>query len=438
MKTLTVAIVGRPNVGKSTLFNRIVGERRSIVEDTPHVTRDRIYAKAEWLLRHFYVIDTGGIEISDVDFMYEIKLQAQIAIDEADVIIFMVSSKDGLTHDDETVAQMLYQSNKPVIVAANYVDNQAMKENVYDFYTLGLGEPIAISATHGIGVGDLLDQVFEYYPKPTDVADKKSISFSLIGRPNVGKSSLTNALLGDERVIVSDIEGTTRDSIDSMFKVDGKEYTIIDTAGIRRKSRVLDRIEKYSVLRALSAMERSDVVVFLIDGVTGIREQDKRVVGLAKEAQKPVIIVVNKWDAVEKDGHTMKAFEAEIREHFKYLSYSPILFLSAKTKTRLHTLIPMIEEVYENSCRHLPTSLVNEMLLDAQMMTPPAARQGQKPRIYYGSHVSNNPFLIVMFVNNPDLIHFSYLRYLENYFRDRIELTGVPIQFGLRKKNADK
>lgn len=437
MKTLTVAVVGRPNVGKSTLFNRIIGERRSIVEDVPHVTRDRIYAKAEWLLRDFYLIDTGGIEVSKVDFMNEIKVQAQIAIEEADVIIFLVSARDGLTPDDETVANMLYRSNKPVIVAANYVDNHALLENVYDFYTLGFGEPFAISSIHGIGIGDLLDQVFEYFPKPKELEARDSIQFSVIGRPNVGKSSLTNALLGDERVIVSEIEGTTRDTIDSDFIVHGQKFTIIDTAGIRRKSRIYDNIEKYSVIRALSAIDRSDVVLFLIDAEVGIREQDKRVAGLALEADKPVIIVVNKWDAIEKNEATMREFEANIREHFKYLSFAPIVFISAKKNERIHTLIPAIEAVYSNSNRHIQTSIVNEFLLDAQMMTPPAARRGQKPKIYYGSHVSNHPFLIVLFVNNPDLIHFSYLRYLENYLRDRIELSGVPVRFALRKKNEN-
>ena len=336
-----IAIVGRPNVGKSTIFNRIVGERVSIVEDVPGVTRDRIYSSGEWLTHDFNIIDTGGIDIGDEPFLEQIRQQAEIAIDEADVIIFMTNGREGVTAADEEVAKILYKSRKPVVLAVNKVDNPEMKDQIYDFYALGFGDPFPISGSHGLGLGDLLDEAAKHFPKFSgqDYADDV-IKFSLIGRPNVGKSSLVNALLGEERVIVSDIEGTTRDAIDSPYKYNGKEYVIIDTAGMRKKGKVYESTEKYSVLRALRAIERSDVVLVVLNAEEGIREQDKKIAGYAHEAGRAVIIVVNKWDAIEKDEKTMKDFEEKIRAHFLFLDYAPIIYLSALTKKRTHTLIP--------------------------------------------------------------------------------------------------
>lgn len=328
-----VAIVGRPNVGKSTIFNRIAGERISIVEDIPGVTRDRIYSSAEWLTHDFNIIDTGGIDIGDEPFLEQIRQQAEIAIDEADVIIFITNGREGVTAADEEVAKILYKSKKPVVLAVNKVDNPEMRDQIYDFYSLGFGEPIPISGTHGLGLGDLLDEVAKHFPSRHDEDyEEDVIKFSLIGRPNVGKSSLVNALLGEERVIVSDIAGTTRDAIDSHYTYNGQKYVIIDTAGMRKKGKVYETTEKYSVLRALRAIERSDVVLVVLNGEEGIIEQDKRIAGYAHEAGRAVVIVVNKWDAVEKDEKTMNEFEKNIRDHFQFLDYAPIVFLSAKTK----------------------------------------------------------------------------------------------------------
>ena len=344
-----VAIVGRPNVGKSTIFNRIIGERKSIVEDTPGVTRDRIYGKAEWLTREFRVIDTGGIQLANQDFQTEINMQVEIAIDEADCIVFVVSGKDGLTHDDEYVARLLHKTKKPVILAVNKVDDFAQNDAIYEFYSLGLGDPLAVSGAHGIGIGDVLDAVIHALPEKEKNEYDGMTKFCVIGRPNVGKSSLVNAILNQERVIVSNIEGTTRDAIDTPFKREGKEYVVIDTAGIRKRGKVYENIEKYSVLRAMSAIERSDVVLVVIDGEKGIRDQDKHVAGYAHEAGKGVVIVYNKWDAVEKDEQTMHTIEKEIRAQFLYLSYAPILFVSALKKQRIHTILPVIDEVHDYS-----------------------------------------------------------------------------------------
>lgn len=328
-----IAIVGRPNVGKSTIFNRIVGERVSIVEDIPGVTRDRIYSSGEWLNLDFNIIDTGGIDIGDEPFLEQIKQQAEIAIDEADVIIFLVNGRDGITAADEEVAKILYKSKKPVVLAVNKVDNPEMRELIYDFYALGYGEPFPISGTHGLGLGDLLDEAAKHFPKEKDEDyGEEVIKFSLIGRPNVGKSSLVNALLGEDRVIVSDLAGTTRDAIDTKFTKEDQEYVVIDTAGMRKRGKVYESTEKYSVLRALKAIERSDVVLIVLNAEEGIIEQDKKIAGYAQEAGKAVVIVVNKWDTVEKDEKTMKKFEENIREHFQFLTYAPIVFLSAKTK----------------------------------------------------------------------------------------------------------
>lgn len=431
----TVAIVGRPNVGKSTIFNRIVGERISIVEDVPGVTRDRIYSSGEWLNQYFNIIDTGGIEISDAPFMTQIREQAEIAIDEADVIIFMTNGREGLTSADEEVAKILYRSKKPVVVAVNKVDNPDMRDTLYDFYALGFGEPIPISGSHGLGLGDLLDFVIENFPKDEEEEyDEDIIKFSLIGRPNVGKSSLVNALLGEERVIVSDIAGTTRDAIDTPYSYDGKDYVIIDTAGMRKKGKVYETTEKYSVLRALRAIERSDVVLVVINGEEGIIEQDKKIAGYAHEAGRAIVIVVNKWDAVEKDEKTMKEFEQKIRDHFLFLDYAPIVFLSAKTKKRVHTLIPKIDMASENHSMRVVTTVLNDVIMDAVAMNPTPTDKGQRLKIYYATQVAVKPPTFVIFVNDPELLHFSYKRFLENRIRDAFGFEGTPIKLIARPR----
>src|SRR5690554_6741603 len=365
-----VAIVGRPNVGKSSLFNRIIGDRLSITDDMPGVTSDRIYAQAEWLTKKFSLIDTGGIDIGDAPFLTQIKEQAEIAMDEADVIVFVVDGLTGLTDSDYYIAKQLYRTDKPVVVAVNKIDDVAHLHNAYEFYALGFQDPIAISSHHGIGIGDLLDQVISHFNRAEKVPEQGTISFAVIGRPNVGKSSLVNAILGEERVIVSNIAGTTRDAIDTQVTIDGRDYVMIDTAGMRKRGKVYESTEKYSVLRALRAIERSDVVLVVLNGEEGIIEQDKRIAGYAHEAGRAVIIVVNKWDAVEKDEKTMREFEEKIRDEFQFLDYAPIVFLSAKTKKRIHTLIPMIEMASENHVRRVETSVLNDIIMDAVAMNP--------------------------------------------------------------------
>ncbi|WP_409299208.1 ribosome biogenesis GTPase Der [Peribacillus sp. SCS-26] len=430
-----VAIVGRPNVGKSTIFNRIVGERISIVEDVPGVTRDRIYSSGEWLAHDFNIIDTGGIDIGDEPFLEQIRAQAEIAIDEADVIIFMTNGREGVTAADEEVAKILYKTKKPVVLAVNKVDNPEMRTQIYDFYSLGFGEPFPISGSHGLGLGDLLDEAAKHFPKfDEDEYGEEVIKFSLIGRPNVGKSSLVNALLGEERVIVSDIEGTTRDAIDSPYVYDGQEYVIIDTAGMRKKGKVYESTEKYSVLRALRAIERSDVVLVLLNGEEGIREQDKKIAGYAHDSGRAVIIVVNKWDAVEKDEKTMKEFEANIRAHFQFLDYAPIVFLSAKTKKRIHTLIPVINKASENHSMRVQTNVLNDVVMDAVAMNPTPTHNGSRLKIFYVTQVAVKPPTFVVFVNDPELMHFSYERFLENRIRDAFGFEGTPIKIFARQR----
>ncbi len=346
MKTPVVAIVGRPNVGKSTIFNRIINERVSIVEDTPGVTRDRIYAHANWLGRNFSLIDTGGIQLGNDEFNEEIKAQAEVAIDEADVIVFLTDVTAHLTLMDETIAKMLFKTNKPVILAVNKADNPEQRNDIFDFYSLGLGDPIPISGAHGTGIGDLLDEIIKNFPEENELEEDDTVKFSFIGRPNVGKSSLVNALLGEERVIVSDIEGTTRDAIDTKFTADGTEFTMVDTAGIRKRGKVYEKTEKYAVMRALSAIDRSDVVLVVIDAETGIIEQDKHVAGYAHEAGRGIVIVVNKWDLIEKDNHSMKEFETKVRQEFSYLEYAPIVFVSARTKQRIAKLPELVKKKF--------------------------------------------------------------------------------------------
>ena len=430
-----IAIVGRPNVGKSTIFNRIVGERISIVEDVPGVTRDRIYSSGEWLSHDFNIIDTGGIDIGDEPFLEQIRQQAEIAMDEADVIIFLTNGREGVTPADEEVAKILYKTKKPVILGVNKIDNPEMRDQIYDFYTLGFGEPIPISGSHGLGIGDLLDAAAKYFPKTeeTEYADDV-IKFSLIGRPNVGKSSLVNAILGEERVIVSHIAGTTRDAIDTPYTYNGQKYSIIDTAGIRKKGKVYETTEKYSVLRALRAIERSDVVLVVLNAEEGIIEQDKKIAGYAHEAGRAVVIVVNKWDAVEKDEKTMKEFEQKIRDHFLFLDYAPIVFLSAKTKKRIHTLLPMINLASQNHSMRVETSVLNDIIMDAVAMNPTPTDKGKRLKIFYATQVSVKPPTFVIFVNEPELLHFSYERFLENRIRDAFGFEGTPIKIFARER----
>ncbi|MBQ6126113.1 MAG: ribosome biogenesis GTPase Der [Erysipelotrichaceae bacterium] len=430
----TVAIVGRPNVGKSTVFNRMLQERVSIVEDTPGVTRDRIYGDCQWLSKTYRLIDTGGIQIEDVPFQKEINAQVEIAIEEADVIIFLTDGRSGLTGDDEYISRLLRKSKKPVILAVNKIDDISKIDDIYEYYQLGIDDPIAISGVHGIGIGDLLDKVVELMPEKQIDEYEGKICFAVIGRPNVGKSSLTNAFLKQDRVIVSDIEGTTRDAIDTAFNANGKDYVVIDTAGIRKRGKIYENVEKYSVLRAKSAIERSDLALVLLDGSTGIIEQDKHVAGLAHEAKKGVIIVYNKWDLVDKDDKTMSSITKEIRKQFVYLDYAPIAFVSAKQAKRIDTLLPLIDQVYENLNRRIRTNVLNEVILDAQLANPAKPHNGKKLKIYYASQVSTAPCTIVLFVNDPELMHFSYERYIENSLREAFDFTGVPIQIICRKK----
>lgn len=431
----TVAIVGRPNVGKSTIFNRIVGERISIVEDISGVTRDRIYSSADWLTHEFNIIDTGGIEIGDEPFLEQIRLQAEIAIEEADVIIFLVNGRESLTDADEHVAKILYRTKKPVILAVNKIDNPDMREMIYDFYALGFGDPYPISGSHGLGLGDLLDAVAEKFSKhDEEKREDDVIHFSLIGRPNVGKSSLVNALLGEERVIVSDVAGTTRDAIDTPYVYEGQKYKIIDTAGMRKKGKVYETTEKYSVLRALKAIDRSDVVLIVINGEEGIREQDKRIAGYAEEAGKGVMFVVNKWDAIEKDNHTMNEFTAKIRDNFMFLDYAPIAYVSAKTKQRVNSLFDSIRLIDENHAKRIQSSVLNEVIEDAVARNATPTDKGKRLRIYYATQVAVKPPTFIIFVNDPELMHFSYERFLQNRLREAFGFEGTPIRLITRAR----
>ena len=430
-----VAIVGRANVGKSTIFNRIVGERVSIVEDVAGVTRDRIYATATWLTKEFRLIDTGGIELKNASFTAQIKMQAEIAIEEADLIVFVVNGREGVTQEDEYVARLLQRTKKPILLAVNKIDDNSFINDIYDFYSLGMGDPIPVSGSHGIGIGDLLDEIIKKLDFTEEEFDKDEIRFSIIGRPNVGKSSLTNAILGEERVIVSNIEGTTRDAIDTAFEKDGQKYRVIDTAGMRKKGKVYENVEKYSILRALSSIEKSDVIVVVIDGNRGVIEQDKHVAGYAHEAGKGVILVVNKWDLIEKDEKTMQKKEKELRTQFKYLDYARIIFLSAKTHQRVQQLFPMIQESYTNSNKRVQTSVLNDVLVDAQAINPTTTFNGGRLKIFYANQVSTCPPTFILFVNDPQYLQFSYKRYLENRLREEFGFEGTPIHIICRKRD---
>ncbi|MGO3733471.1 MAG: ribosome biogenesis GTPase Der [Vagococcus sp.] len=435
MANPTLAIVGRPNVGKSTLFNRIAGERISIVEDVPGVTRDRIYAHGEWLGREFNVIDTGGIDLSDEPFMDQIKHQAEIAIEEADVILLVVSGREGVTDADEYVSRILYKSDKPVILVVNKVDNPEMRNDIYEFYSLGVGDPYPVSGSHGIGLGDVLDQACQHFGVEKIEEEDDIIRFSLIGRPNVGKSSIINAMLGEERVIVSDVAGTTRDAIDTSFSSSsGQEFIMIDTAGMRKKGKVYENTEKYSAMRSMRAIDRSDVVLVVLNAEEGIREYDKRIAGFAHEAGKAIIIVVNKWDTLDKDNHTMKEFEEDIRKEFRYLDYAPIAYVSAKTKQRLHVLPEMIETVSQNQTLRIPSSILNDVIMDAVAINPTPTDKGKRLKIFYATQVAIKPPTFVVFVNEEELMHFSYARFLENQIRRAFDFEGTPIRIITRRR----
>ncbi len=431
---ITVAIVGRPNVGKSSLFNRLVGERKSITDDTPGLTRDRIIAKASWLSQDYQLIDTGGIDFDDAPFLNEIRMQAEIAMDEADVILFVVDGKSGLTDLDMEIAKQLYRVKKQVFTVVNKLDSGA-HDTLYEFYSLGLGDPYPISTIHGLGIGDLLETIFsETEDKSVEYAEA-ILKMAVIGRPNVGKSSLVNAVLGEHRVIVSDISGTTRDAVDTRFKKDDQEFVIIDTAGMRKKGKVYEDSEKYSVLRALKAIDQSDVCLIVLDASEGIVEQDKRIAGYAHEAGKASIIVVNKWDLVAKDTMTMSRFQEEIEASFQFLSYAPIVFVSAKENKRLHTIFESLTTVFKNYTKKVSTSVLNDVFNDALAFTPPKRFQGGTFNISYATQASVKPPTFILFVNSPEYLHFSYERYLKNRLREAFELSGTPVHFLLREKN---
>ena len=430
-----VAIVGQPNVGKSTLFNRIINQRLAIVEDKPGVTRDRNYAPAEWLGHKFDLIDTGGITWEDSNIEEEIRAQAEIAIEEADVIVFLTNVTNHVTNLDERIAQMLYQTKKPVILAVNKADNPEQRMDIYDFYSLGFGDPIPISSVHGIGIGDLLDQIVATLPKDISLNNNEQISFSVIGRPNVGKSSIVNRLVGEKRVIVNNEEGTTRDAVDTPFKTqDGTKFRIVDTAGIRRRGKVYEKTEKYSVMRAMGAIEHSNVVCLVLDASTGIREQDKHVAGYAHDAGSGIIILVNKWDLPRKTSNSGKDFEQTIRTEFQYLDYAPILFVSAKTGQNIEKIPKLVQKVYRNQQQRIKSSVLNDLLLEASKLVPTPMIKGKRLRIYYMTQVSTNPPTFVVFVNDPELMHFSYQRFLINQLRENFDFNGTPIKIIARKR----
>ena len=434
-----VAVVGRPNVGKSTLFNYLAGKRISIVQDTPGVTRDRIYADTEWLNRPFTLIDTGGLELSSSDTLLKhIRAQAEIAIDLADVILFVADGRTGVTDADYEVANLLRKSKKPIVLCINKVDSfQKQANDIYEFYNLGLGEPIPVSAANQQGFGELLDAITAYFPQGAKEEAEEYPSVALVGKPNVGKSSLLNQLLGEERSIVSDMAGTTRDSIDSVVTYNHTKYTFTDTAGLRRKNKVTGEIEKYSIIRTVAAVEKSDITLLMIDATEGLTEQDAKIAGIAHERGKGIIIAVNKWDAIEKDDKTMKRFEEDIQRTLSYLDYAPRVFISAKTGQRMHRLFETIEAVVQNQNLRVATGVLNEVLYDAMAMNQPPADKGNRLKIFYATQVGVKPPTFVLFINDRELMHFSYQRYIENKFREAFGFQGTSLRFVLkeRKKN---
>ncbi|MDD4088990.1 MAG: ribosome biogenesis GTPase Der [Tissierellia bacterium] len=432
-----VTIVGRPNVGKSTLFNRIAGKRISITEDTPGVTRDRIYAECEWLDNYFTLIDTGGIELNTMDTIFEqMRIQAEIAIDMADVVLFMVDGKEGVTADDVEVAQMLRKAKKEIILVVNKMDRFVDEDNIYEFYNLGLGDPVSISSSEALGIGDLLDEIISKFNDTMNTEEEDdSIKIAVIGKPNAGKSSIINRIIGEERVIVSDIPGTTRDAIDTKFESNSKKYTLIDTAGIRKKSKVLESIEKYSVLRAFTAVERADICILVIDADKGVTEQDIRIAGYSHDSNKGMIIVVNKWDLIEKDNKTFKEFTDDIRQKLAYASYAPIMTVSALTGQRVNKILDAVDEVYGFRNLRISTGVLNDILTEAVLMNQPATVKGKRLKIFYGTQVAVNPPKFLIFVNDKEIVHFSYERYIENKIREAFEYKGTPIIIEFRNRN---
>ena len=433
MSIPTVALVGRPNVGKSTLFNKIVGKKISIIEDTPGVTRDRIYQEAVYNSKKFYLVDTGGIDTTKMTFNDEIKIQAEIAIKEADIVVFIVDGKEGLTSNDLIVRDILRKSNKQVIVAINKMDVKDAKDNIYDFYELGFDTYIPISSIHNTGYVELMDTITNDFNTQEETVDKR-LKFCIIGRPNVGKSSLMNALLNEERVVVSDVAGTTRDSIDSVLKYHNEEYVLIDTAGMRKKGKVFESIEKYSLFRSLKAIDRSDICLVVINAEEGITEHDKHITGYAIERGKGLIFVVNKWDTVTD---TTQEFEKLMRAEFQFATYAPIVFLSALTKKRIHTLMPEVIRVAENIKREIKTSIINEVILDAYQLNLPPSYKGKRLKIYFTSQTGTKPPKFTFRVNSKGLVHFSYERYLENKIRENFDFTGTPITLQFKNRNGD-
>ena len=435
MKPL-VAIVGRPNVGKSTLFNKIVGKRIAIVEDTPGVTRDRIYADADWLNFKFTLIDTGGIEPESEDIIAkQMRRQAELAIETANVIVFIVDGRAGITAADEEVADMLRRCKKPIVLVVNKVDHSKFEDTVYDFYSLGIGTPISISAEQGLGIGDMLDEVVAGFEAIEDEDENKNIGIAVVGRPNVGKSSLVNALLGQERTIVSNIPGTTRDAIDSPFTWRGNEYTLIDTAGIRRKRSIEDEtVERYSVIRSLAAIRRCDIALIVVDAERGLSEQDVRIAGYVHEEGKASVLIINKWDAIEKDTYTVEEFKKKMLVDLAFMSYVPMLFISAKTGQRVNKVMEIADYAYQQNTMRISTGKLNDIVNEAVTMNDPPVNNGRRLRIYYSTQVSIQPPTFVIFVNEPDLMHFSYRRYLENYIRKSFSLTATPIHLIIRKR----
>ena len=429
-----VAIVGSPNVGKSTIFNRMIGQRHAIVDDEAGITRDRLYAECTWNGVTFSLVDTGGVEMANAPFQQQIRMQAQIAIDEADVIIFVVDGQVGITSDDQMVARMLYKVKKPIILAVNKIDEGTHISNASEFYGLGLGDPYPVSGAHGVGIGDILNEATKHLKDIKDDIKENVITFSLIGRPNVGKSSLVNAILNQDRVIVSNISGTTRDSIDTPFKRGDKDYLVIDTAGLKKKGKIYESIDKYSAIRALKSIERSEIVLLVIDADAGITDQDKHVIQYATDLHKAIIIVVNKWDLIERDQNTMVEFTKYIRNEYKFLDYAPICFVSAKNKLRIQTIFDTLDMVHEAYNTRVSTSILNQVLQDAQMMNQSPDFNGGRVKILYGSQVSTCPPTIVLFVNDKNYMHFSYLRYIENRLRDSFNFDGTPINIVLKAR----
>ncbi len=431
-----IAIVGRPNVGKSTFFNKVVGRKISITDDRAGVTRDRLYADSEWRGKAFSIVDTGGIELRSEDTMWkEIKKQAEVAIDTAQVIMFFVDGREGLTTSDYDVADMLRRSKKPVILVVNKIDEYS-EEKVFEFYSLGLGEPYAVSAEHGTGIGDVLDEAVSWFEKSENVEDE-SIKIAVVGKPNAGKSSLVNKLLGFERSIVTNIAGTTRDAIDTKFTYDGRNYTIIDTAGIRKKSKVEDDVEYYSVMRAFDAVRRADVCLLVVDCADGLTEQDTKIIGYVHEQGKPSVVVMNKWDLIEKDTNTINKFEAELKEDLKFMDYFKSIYISAKTGQRTEKILSIVDEVYAHAHHRIATGVLNDIISDAVRANEPPSYNGRRLKVYYSSQVAVAPPTIVLFVNSSDLLHFSYQRFLENVLRKSFDFSGTPIKILTREKNGD-